>query len=198
MAVRCKFTTYCGSDPSHNTLHFLKLLGVVASVCTQLPTPSNICRNNNFQQCWELLRSFAHSCHTIQHQQKQQLPTMLGVVASVCTQLPTPSNICRNNNFQQCWELLRSFAQNCQHHPTSAETTTSNNVGSCCVRLHTIATANTMQHLQKQQLPAMLVVVAFVCTQLPTPSNICRKQQLPTILDVVDFVCTGFNLLVGY
>ena len=66
-----------------------------------------------------------------------------------------------------CWELLRPFARNYQHHPTSAEPTTANNVGSRCVRLRT--TTNTIQHLQNQQLPTMLGTVASVCAQKANP-----------------------------
>ena len=36
---------------------------------------------------------------------------LLGVVASVCTQLPTTSIFCRTNHSQQCWDLLRQFAR---------------------------------------------------------------------------------------
>ena len=50
------FTKTYGLYPSHDALQVPTLLGVVASVCTPLPT------------------------------RMQQLPTMLGVVASVCTQ----------------------------------------------------------------------------------------------------------------
>ena len=47
--------------PSHDALQVPTLLGVVASVCTPLPTrtqqfPTLLC-----QQCWELLRPFARS-----------------------------------------------------------------------------------------------------------------------------------------
>ena len=65
---------------------------------------------------------------------------MLKVVASVCTPLPTTSNICRTNNSQQC----------CYY------------VESCCIRLHT--TANSIQYLPDQQLLTMLGVVTTVCT----------------------------------
>ena len=194
------------------------------SICTQLPTQSNICRINNSQQCWSCCVHLHTTANTIQHLQNQQLLTMLellcpfahncqhnptsaesttpnnvGVVVSICTQLPTQSNICRTNNSQQCWsccvhlhttantiqhlqnhqlptmlELLCPFAHNCQHNPTSAESTTPNNVGSYCVHLHT--TANTIQHLQNQQLPTMLGVIVSICTRLPTPSNICKVK----------------------
>ena len=45
----------------HYTLHVFKLLQVVASVWTPLPTTSNICQTDNCQQCWELLHLFARS-----------------------------------------------------------------------------------------------------------------------------------------
>ena len=40
-----------------------------------------------------------------------QTSLYLGVVAYICTALPTPSNVCRTNNTHQCWELLRLFAR---------------------------------------------------------------------------------------
>ena len=48
------FTKTYGLYPSHDTLQVPTLLGVVASVCTPLPTLLA-------QQCWELLRPFARS-----------------------------------------------------------------------------------------------------------------------------------------
>ena len=48
------FTKTYGLYPSHDTLQVPTLLGVVASVCTPLPTLLA-------QQCWELLRPFARN-----------------------------------------------------------------------------------------------------------------------------------------
>ena len=57
-----------------------------------------------------------------------QVPKLLGVVASVCTPLPTRA--------QQCWELLRPFAHHRQHARNNSRHCWRNNAGSCCVRLH--------------------------------------------------------------
>ena len=59
-----------------------------------------------------------------------QVPTLLGVVASFCTPLPTRT--------QQQW---------CLHTTANTNSTTlnivgANNVGSCCIRLHTTANTN--------------------------------------------------------
>ena len=79
-----------GLDPSHAALQVQTLLGVVASVCTPLPTRTQQLPTLLAQQCWELLRPFARSlkpcangcgCNTA----GQQLSTLLGVIASVCT-----------------------------------------------------------------------------------------------------------------
>ena len=79
-----------GLYPSHDVLQVPKLLGVVASVCTPLPTRTQQLPTLLAQQCWELLRPFARSlkpcangcgCNTA----GQQLSTLLGVIASVCT-----------------------------------------------------------------------------------------------------------------
>jgi len=45
-----------------------------------------------------------------------QVPTLLGVVASVCTPLPTRTQQLPNLLAQQCWELLRPFARSLTSH----------------------------------------------------------------------------------
>ena len=50
-----------GLYPSHNALQVPNLLGVVASVCTPLPTRTQQLPTLLAQQCWELLRSFSCS-----------------------------------------------------------------------------------------------------------------------------------------
>ena len=55
------FTKTYGLYPSHDALQVPTLLGVVASVCTPLPTRTQQIPTLLAQQCWELLRSFARS-----------------------------------------------------------------------------------------------------------------------------------------
>ena len=50
-----------GLFPSHDALQVLILLGVVASVCTPLPTRTQQLPTLLAQQCWDLLRPFARS-----------------------------------------------------------------------------------------------------------------------------------------
>ena len=50
-----------GLSPSHDTLQVPPFLGVVASVCTPLPTRTQQLPTLFAQQCWELLRPFARS-----------------------------------------------------------------------------------------------------------------------------------------
>ena len=50
-----------GLYSSHDALQVPNLLGVVASVCTQLPTRTQQLPILLVQQCWELLRPFARS-----------------------------------------------------------------------------------------------------------------------------------------
>ena len=50
-----------GSYPSHDALQVPTLLGVIASVCTPLPTSTQRLPTLLAQQCWELLRPFARS-----------------------------------------------------------------------------------------------------------------------------------------
>jgi len=55
------FTKPYGLYPSHDALQVPILLGVVASVCTPLPTRTQQLPTLLGQQCWELLRPFARS-----------------------------------------------------------------------------------------------------------------------------------------
>ena len=58
------FTRTYGLYPSHDALQVPKLLGVVASVCTPLPTRTQQLPTLLARQCWELLRPFACSLRT--------------------------------------------------------------------------------------------------------------------------------------
>ena len=55
------FTKTYGLHPSHDALQVPTLLGVVAAVCTPLPTRTQQLPTLLAQQCWELLRPFASS-----------------------------------------------------------------------------------------------------------------------------------------
>ena len=55
------FTKTYGLYPSHDALQVPTLLGVVASICTPLPTRMQQLPTLLAQQCWELLRPFARS-----------------------------------------------------------------------------------------------------------------------------------------
>ena len=59
--ARALFTMTYGLYPSHDAL---QELGVVASVCTPLPTCTQQLPTLLAQQCWELLRPFARSLKT--------------------------------------------------------------------------------------------------------------------------------------
>ena len=56
------FTKTYGLYPSHDGLQVSTLLGVVASVCTPLPTRTQQPSTLLTQQCWKFLRLFAHHC----------------------------------------------------------------------------------------------------------------------------------------
>ena len=84
------------------------------------------------QQCWIRLHSFfniggathAHyACFTKTYglypsHDALQVPTLLGVVASVCTPLPTRTQQLLTLLVQECWELLRPFARSLMRLPT--------------------------------------------------------------------------------
>ena len=59
------FTKTYGLYPSHNALQVPTLLGVVASVCTPLPTRTQQLPTLLAQQCWELLRPFTRSLSSL-------------------------------------------------------------------------------------------------------------------------------------
>ena len=61
------FTKTYGLYPSHDALQVPTLLGVVASVCTPLPTRTQQLPTLLAQQCWELLRPFAYSLRLPTH-----------------------------------------------------------------------------------------------------------------------------------
>ena len=106
-----------GFYSSHDALQVPNLLGVVASVCTPLPTRTQQLPTLLAQQCWIRLHSSSNIVGaTHDHyawitktyglyssRDALQVPNLLGVDASVCTPLPTRT--------QQCWELLRPFAR---------------------------------------------------------------------------------------
>ena len=76
------------------------------------------------QQCWIRLQSFSNivgATHThyawftktyglYPSHNALQVPTLLGVVASICTPFPTCRQKIPTLLAQQCWELLRPFA----------------------------------------------------------------------------------------
>ena len=55
------FTKTYGLYPSHDAMQVPTLLGVVASVCTPLPTCTQQLPTLLARQCWEVLRPFARS-----------------------------------------------------------------------------------------------------------------------------------------
>ena len=80
------FTKTYGLYPSHDALQVPTLLGVVASVCTPLPTRTQQLPTLLAQQCWELLRPFACSLKPRANERNtvgQQLPTLLDVTCCV-------------------------------------------------------------------------------------------------------------------
>ena len=95
----------------------------VGSVCTALPTLLGL--RTRISHTWSPKSYGLYPSHDA-----VQVPTVLGVVASFCTPLPTRT--------QQQW---------CLHTTANTNSTTlnivgANNVGSCCIRLHTTANTN--------------------------------------------------------
>ena len=108
---------------------FCMLLRVVASYCAlsqQLPIFYLLCdRRSIAQQCWIRLHCssnivgtthahytwFTKSYGLYPSHDTPQVPTLLGVVDSVCTPLPTRAQQLPKLLAQQCRELLRPFAR---------------------------------------------------------------------------------------
>ena len=112
----------------------------------QLPTFLLFCdRRSVAQQCWIRLHSssnivgathahyawFTKTYGLYPSHDALQVPTLLGVVASVCTPLPTQTQQLPTLLAQQCWELLRPFAHHCQHARNNSQHCWRNNVVSC-------------------------------------------------------------------
>ena len=90
-------------------------------------------RRSVAQQCWIRLRSssnivgatyahyawFTKTSGLYPSQDVLQVPTMLGVVASVCAPLPTRTQQLPTLLAQQCWELLHLFARSLSTHGNS-------------------------------------------------------------------------------
>ena len=113
------------------------MLGVVASVWPPLPALTQQLPPLLSQPCWELLHPFAHHCQHLRNNSHHccpnhvgsccirlpttastyattptiVVPTMLGVVASVCPPLPALTQQLPPLLSQPCWELLRLFAR---------------------------------------------------------------------------------------
>ena len=86
------------------------MLGVVASLCTPLPAWTQRFQTLLMQQCWSCripLHTIASIDTTIPNITD---PTMLGVVASLCTPLLAWTQQFHTLLIQQCWGLLHPFA----------------------------------------------------------------------------------------
>ena len=118
-------------------------LGVVASVWTPLPTRTQQLPTLLARQYWELLRPFGHHCqhgrYNSQHCWPDNIgsccvrldttantnattpnivgPTILGVVTSVWTPLPTRTLQLPTSLARQSWELLRLVARSLRRFP---------------------------------------------------------------------------------
>ena len=111
----------------------------------------------------------------------QQLPTLLNVIC--CVRLHTLLHV-----VACCWEfIVASVCTLLQHGRNNTQHRWRNNVGSCCIRLHTTAT-RTQQHatLLAQQCRELLHPFAHHCNTDATTRNIVGA----TILGIVVSFCT--------
>ena len=87
----------------------------VAQQCwIRLHRSSNIVRATHVHYSW-----FTKSYGLYPSYGALQVPALLGVVAFVCTPLPTRTQQLPTLLAQQCWELLRPFARSLRNQPTS-------------------------------------------------------------------------------
>ena len=83
----------------------------VAQQCwIRLNNSSNIVRATHAHYAWFTKTYGLYPSHNA-----LQVPTLLGVVVSVCTPLPTRTQQLPTLLAQQCWELLRPFARSLRH-----------------------------------------------------------------------------------
>ena len=142
------FTKTYGLYPSHDTLQVPTLWGVVASVCTPLPTRTQQLPTLLRQQCWELLRAYwqwyANVCNN--SQQCWDLQCIVGSIQPISLCKPCVMSVRGPNNVgraapadptllryvsaiteqKKCWELLaekfdrfQALRNNKQLHPTT-------------------------------------------------------------------------------
>ena len=88
-------------------LLFLDHRSVAQQCWIHLHSSSNIVRATHAHYAWFTKTYGLHPSHDA-----LQVPTLLGIDASVCTPLPTRTQQLPTLLAQQCWELLRPFARN--------------------------------------------------------------------------------------
>ena len=114
-------------------------------------------------------------------------PTLLRVVASVCTPLLARTQQLPTLLAQHCLELLHPFAHHCQPGRINSQHYWAKTVWSCCIRLHT--TASTDATTPNIVGPTLFGVVASVCTLLPARTHKLNIVD-PTVLGIVASVGT--------
>ena len=124
----CKRTQHCWpTNPNIVGCYMLRPFAhPVACCCAKFETGLLFRdRRSVVQQCWIRLHSssnivgathahcawFTNTYGLYPSQDALQVPTLLGVVASVCTPLPTRTQQLPKMLAQQCWELLRTFTR---------------------------------------------------------------------------------------
>ena len=95
---------------------------------------------SSFQHCWDHAgalhmpwSSKSYGLYPSHH--ALQVPTLLGVVASVCSPLQTRTQQLPTLLAQQCWEFLHAFANHCKHGRNNSQHCWLNNVESLYVAL---------------------------------------------------------------
>ena len=91
------FTKTYGLYPSHVALQVPTLLGVVASVCTPLPTRTQQLPTLLAQQCWELLRPFVRSLKS--HWRKTKKEITIIIMYTFCLSCPSATFALQHGGF---------------------------------------------------------------------------------------------------
>ena len=137
----CKQTQHCW--PTTPNIVGCHMLRPFAHHCQQGRNNSQNCWSNIAGNCCILLNTTANKDATTHYIVG---PTLLGIVASYWTPLPTRTQQLPKLLVQHCWELLHPFEHHCQQGRNNSQNCWSNIAGNCCILLNTTGNKDATTH----------------------------------------------------